>query len=188
MPCQEDTPRKGRVLMGSFEKGISFDSRSFNNQIKALMKAYGKLSPTMQKNTIKRGFQKMVSTDKMVRVFRSHVPVGDDTTTWEGSKYQPEGMKKSVGTKVYWHRGRREWICKVGLMRSKAKRGYYGIMNERGTKLRFVGAGRNSRKGKGVTRAASAYKAGGLRCVGAISAKPFKARAVSATRAACSGN
>jgi hypothetical protein len=142
-----------------------------------------------QKKVMKRAFSQFVRQNKLTAAFKARVPLGDDTTTWEGSKYQPGMLKKSVGTKVYFSKNNRggikprQWVAKVGLMRSKKKRGFYGMMVDEGTQERFVGAGKNTSKA-----AKKAYNAGKLRSVGSVAPRPFAAQAERATLGAGRGS
>ena len=173
---------------------VQFNEKEFNNQLKNLAKRYGACDMRTQKKVMKRAFSQFVRQNKLTAAFKAKVPLGDDTTTWEGSKYQPGGLKKSVGTKVYFSKNSRggikprQWVAKVGLMRSKKKRGYYGMMVDEGTVERFVGAGRNRRKGKATAEAKKAYKAGLLRSVGSVAPRPFAAAAERATLGAGRGS
>ena len=180
--------------MAKQQIAVKFNEKEFNNQLKSLTKAYGACDMRTQKKVMKRSFSQFVKQNKLTAAFRARVPLGDDTTTWEGSKYQPGMLKKSVGTKVYFSKNSRggikprQWVAKVGLMRSKKKRGYYGMMVDEGTVERFVGAGRNRRDGKATAQAKSAYKAGKLRSVGSIAPRPFAKQAESATLGAGRGS
>ena len=165
--------------MAKFEKGLSvqFDSKAFNNQITNLTKEYAAMPARLQKKAVKRAMGQFVKQNKLKAVFKSHVPKGDGYGQRSG--YKSGGMKKSVGYKTYFYRRTREWIAKVGLMRRKGSKGYVGIFVNEGTAERFVGAGKNS-----TSSAKAAYKAGTLRSVGAIAAKPFAQKAERATLAA----
>ena len=180
--------------MPIYKFSVNFDEKSFNNELRNLVNAYSQLDMRTQKKVMKRAFSQFVKQNKLTTVFKSRVPMGDDTNTWEGSKYQPGMLKKSVGTKVYFSKNSRggiqprQWVAKVGLMRSKKKRGYYGMMVDEGTVERFVGAGRNRRKGKATAEAKSAYKAGKLRSVGSVAPRPFAKQAESATLGAGRGS
>ena len=180
--------------MANQKWAVQFNEKEFNNQLKSLAKAYGECDMRTQKKVMKRAFSQFVRQNRLTAAFKARVPLGDDTNTWEGSKYQPGGLKKSVGTKVYFSKNSRggikprQWVAKVGLMRSKKKRGFYGIMLEDGTVERFVGAGRNRRKGKATAQAKKAYKAGKLRSVGSIAPRPFAKQAESATLSAGRGS
>ena len=180
--------------MANQKFAVKFNEKEFNNQLKSLAKAYGACDMRTQKKVMKRAFSQFVRQNKLTAAFKARVPIGDDTTTWEGSKYQPGGLRKSVGTKVYFSKNSRggvkprQWVAKVGLMRSKKKRGYYGMMVDEGTVERFVGAGRNRRKGKATAEAKSAYKAGGLRSVGSVAPRPFAKQAEAATLGAGRGS
>ena len=173
---------------------VQFNEKEFNNQLKSLAKAYGECDMRTQKKVMKRAFSQFVRQNKLTAAFKARVPIGDDTTTWEGSKYQPGGLKKSVGTKVYFSKTNkagikpRQWVAKVGLMRSKKKQGFRGLFIEEGTQERFVGAGRNRRNGKATAEAKSAYKAGKLRSVGSVAPRPFAKQAESATLGAGRGS
>jgi hypothetical protein len=173
---------------------VQFNEKEFNNQLKSLAKAYAECDMRTQKKVMKRAFSQFVRQNKLTAAFKARVPLGDDTTTWEGSKYQPGMLKKSVGTKVYFSKNSRggikprQWVAKVGLMRSKKKRGYYGMMVDEGTVERFVGAGRNRRKGKATAEAKAAYKSGKLRSVGSIAPRPFAKQAERATLGAGRGS
>ena len=168
--------------MASQKWAVKFNEKEFNNQLKNLAKRYGACDMRTQKKVMKRAFSQFVRQNKLTAAFKARVPLGDDTTTWEGSKYQPGGLKKSVGTKVYFSKNSRggvkprQWVAKVGLMRSKKKQGFRGLFIEEGTQERFVGAGRNTSKA-----AKSAYKAGKLRSVGSIAPRPFADAAERAT-------
>ena len=168
---------------------VQFNEKEFNNQLKSLARAYGKCDMRTQKKVMKRAFSQFVRQNKLTAAFKARVPLGDDTNTWEGSKYQPGGLKKSVGTKVYFSKNSRggikprQWVAKVGLMRSKKKQGFRGLFIEEGTKERFVGAGRNTSKA-----AKKAYKAGKLRSVGSVAPRPFAKQAESATLGAGRGS
>ena len=173
---------------------VQFNEKEFNNQLKSLAKAYGECDMRTQKKVMKRAFSQFVRQNKLTAAFKARVPIGDDTTTWEGSKYQPGMLKKSVGTKVYFSKNSkagikpRQWVAKVGLMRSKKKRGYYGMMVDEGTVERFVGAGRNRRDGKATAQGKRAFRAGLLRSVGSIAPRPFAKQAESATLGAGRGS
>ena len=173
---------------------VKFNEKEFNNQLKNMVKVYGACDMRTQKKVMKRAFSQFVRQNKLTAAFKARVPLGDDTNTWEGSSYKPGGLKKSVGTKVYFSRNSRggirprQWVAKVGLMRSKTQRGFPGIMVDEGTVERFVGAGRNRRKGKATAKAKSAYKAGKLRSVGSIAPRPFAAAAERATLGAGRGS
>ena len=173
---------------------VKFNEKEFNNQLKNLAKRFGACDMRTQKKVMKRAFSQFVKQNKLTAAFKARVPLGDDTNTWEGSKYQPGMLKKSVGTKVYFSKNSRggikprQWVAKVGLMRSKKKRGYYGMMVDEGTVERFVGAGRNRRKGKATAEAKAAYKAGKLRSVGSVAPRPFAKQAESATLGAGRGS
>ena len=180
--------------MANQKWAVKFNEKEFNNQLKNLAKRYGACDMRTQKKVMKRAFSQFVRQNKLTAAFKAKVPIGDDTTTWEGSKYQPGMLRKSVGTKVYFSKTNkagikpRQWVAKVGLMRSKKKRGFYGIMLEDGTVERFVGAGRNRRNGKATAEAKSAYKAGKLRSVGSVAPRPFAKQAESATLGAGRGS
>ncbi len=175
--------------MANHKWAVKFNEKEFNNQLKNLAKAYGACDMRTQKKVMKRAFSQFVRQNRLTAAFKSRVPEGDDTNTWAGSKYQPGMLKKSVGTKVYFSKNSRggikprQWVAKVGLMRSKKKRGFYGIMVDEGTKERFVGAGKNTSKA-----AKSAYKAGKLRSVGSVAPRPFAAQAERATLGAGRGS
>ena len=181
-------------MMAKQQFAVRFNEKEFNNQLKNMAKVYGACDMRTQKKVMKRAFSQFVRQNKLTAAFKSRVPLGDDTTTWEGSKYQPGGLKKSVGTKVYFSKNSRggikprQWVAKVGLMRSKKKRGFYGMMVDEGTVERFVGAGRNRRKGKATAEAKAAYKAGKLRSVGSVAPRPFAAQAERATLGAGRGS
>ena len=180
--------------MANQKWAVKFNEKEFNNQLKNLAKRYGACDMRTQKKVMKRAFSQFVRQNKLTAAFKAKVPIGDDTNTWEGSKYQPGMLRKSVGTKVYFSKTNkagikpRQWVAKVGLMRSKKKRGFYGIMLEDGTVERFVGAGRNRRNGKATAEAKSAYKAGKLRSVGSVAPRPFAKQAESATLGAGRGS
>ena len=173
---------------------VQFNEKEFNNQLKNLANDYGACDMRTQKKVMKRAFSQFVKQHRLTAAFKSRVPIGDDTTTWEGSKYQPGMLKKSVGTKVYFSKNSRggikprQWVAKIGLTRSKAKQGFYGMMVDEGTVERFVGAGRNRRKGKATADAKTAYKAGKLRSVGSVAPRPFAAQAERATLGAGRGS
>ena len=175
---------------------VKFNEKAFESQVKDLTKAYAQLDMRQQKKVMKRAFSRFARQGKLRQAFRARTPIGDDTNTWEGSRYKPGGLRKAVGTKVYFSKNNRggvrpnQWVCKVGLMRSKKQRGYYGIMLQDGTVERFVGAGKNRdwRTGKPTKAARKAYKAGQLRSVGAISPQPFAAQAEKATLSAGRGS
>ena len=175
--------------MANQKWAVKFNEKAFNNQLKNLAKAYGACDMRTQKKVMKRAFSQFVRQNKLTAAFKARVPLGDDTNTWEGSKYQPGGLKKSVGTKVYFSKNSRggikprQWVAKVGLMRSKKKQGFRGLFIEEGTQERFVGAGRNTSKA-----AKSAYKAGKLRSVGSVAPRPFAKQAESATLGAGRGS
>ena len=175
--------------MANQKWAVKFNEKEFNNQLKNLAKAYGACDMRTQKKVMKRAFSQFVRQNKLTAAFKARVPLGDDTTTWEGSKYQPGGLKKSVGTKVYFSKNSRggikprQWVAKVGLMRSKKKQGFRGLFIEEGTQERFVGAGRNTSKA-----AKKAYKAGKLRSVGSVAPRPFAKQAESATLGAGRGS
>ena len=187
-------PKTGRYISGAKRFAVQFNEKEFNNQLKSLAKAYGACDMRTQKKVMKRAFSQFVRQNKLTAAFKARVPLGDDTNTWEGSKYQPGGLKKSVGTKVYFSKNSRggikprQWVAKVGLMRSKKKRGYYGMMVDEGTVERFIGAGRNRRNGKATAQAKRAYRSGKLRSVGSIAPRPFAKQAESATLGAGRGN
>ena len=180
--------------MAKQQWAVKFNEKEFNNQLKNLAKQYGACDMRTQKKVMKRAFSQFVRQNKLTAAFKARVPLGDDTNTWEGSKYQPGMLKKSVGTKVYFSKNSRggikprQWVAKVGLMRSKAKRGYYGMMVDEGTVERFVGAGRNRRYGKATAKAKRSYRAGLLRSVGSIAPRPFAKQAESATLGAGRGS
>jgi len=180
--------------MAKQQWAVKFNEKEFNNQLKNLAKAYGACDMRTQKKVMKRAFSQFVRQNKLRAAFKARVPLGDDTNTWEGSKYQPGMLKKSVGTKVYFSKNSRggikprQWVAKVGLMRSKKKRGYYGMMVDEGTVERFVGAGRNRRKGKATAQGKRSYRAGLLRSVGSIAPRPFAKQAESATLGAGRGS
>lgn len=173
---------------------VKFNEKEFNNQLKNLAESFGGCDMRTQKKVMKRAFSQFARQNKLTAAFKAKVPIGDDTNTWEGSKYQPGMLRKSVGTKVYFSKTNkagikpRQWVAKVGLMRSKKKRGFYGIMLEDGTVERFVGAGRNRRNGKATAEAKKAYKAGKLRSVGSVAPRPFAKQAESATLGAGRGS
>ena len=173
---------------------VRFNEKEFNNQLKNLAKSFGGCDMRTQKKVMKRAFSQFVRQNKLTAAFKSRVPIGDDTNTWEGSKYKPGMLKKSVGTKVYFSKNNRggikprQWVAKVGLMRSKKKRGFYGMMVDEGTVERFVGAGRNRRDGKATAQGKRAYKAGKLRSVGSVAPRPFAAQAERATLGAGRGS
>ena len=175
--------------MANQKWAVKFNEKEFNNQLKNLAKDYGACDMRTQKKVMKRAFSQFVRQNKLTAAFKARVPIGDDTTTWEGSKYQPGGLRKSVGTKVYFSKDSRggikprQWVAKVGLMRSKKKQGFRGLFIEEGTQERFVGAGRNTSKA-----AKSAYKAGKLRSVGSVAPRPFAKQAESATLGAGRGS
>ena len=175
--------------MAKEQFAVKFNEKEFNNQLKSLAKAYGACDMRTQKKVMKRAFSQFVRQNRLTAAFKARVPEGDDTNTWAGSRYKPGLLKKSVGTKVYFSKNSkggvkpRQWVAKVGLMRSKAKRGLYGMMVNEGTKERFVGAGKNTSKA-----AKSAYKAGKLRSVGSIAPRPFAAQAERATLGAGRGS
>ena len=168
--------------MANQKWAVKFNEKEFNNQLKSLAKAYGACDVRTQKKVMKRAFSQFVRQNKLTAAFKSRVPIGDDTNTWEGSRYKPGMLRKSVGTKVYFSKNSkggvkpRQWVAKVGLMRSKKKRGFVGIFVDEGTKQRFVGAGNNS-----GTDAKKAYKSGKLRSVGSIAPRPFAKQAEFAT-------
>ncbi len=157
---------------------LQFDSKGFNAQVKQLTKAYSKLTPQLQKKAIKKGMQLFVKQNKLTATFRSHVPKGNKGESYSDS-YKPGGLRKSVGYKVYLYRRTREWVAKVGLMRSKTKQGWRGIFLDEGTQERFVGAGANRSK-----KAKAAYAKGKLRSVGSIAPQPFGAKAEKSTLSA----
>jgi hypothetical protein len=169
--------------------GIEFDSKGFNAQLKSLAKEYEELTPKLQKKTVRKAFRSFAKGNRLTNTFKAKVPIGDDTNTWAGSQYQPGKLKKSVGTKVFLTRSNKyglkagQWVCKIGLMRSKVKDGWRGIFVDQGTKERFVGAGRNN-----SSAAKNAYKKGLLRSVGSIAARPFAAAAKAATLAGGRGS
>ena len=175
--------------MANQKWAVKFNEKEFNNQLKNLAKDYGACDMRTQKKVMKRAFSQFVRQNKLTAAFKARVPIGDDTTTWEGSKYQPGGLRKSVGTKVYFSKDSRggikprQWVAKVGLMRSKKKQGFRGIFVDEGTQERFVGAGRNTSKA-----AKKAYKAGKLRSVGSVAPRPFAKQAESATLGAGRGS
>ena len=175
--------------MANQKWAVKFNEKEFNNQLKNLAKDYGACDMRTQKKVMKRAFSQFVWQNKLTAAFKARVPIGDDTTTWEGSKYQPGGLRKSVGTKVYFSKDSRggikprQWVAKVGLMRSKKKQGFRGIFVDEGTQERFVGAGRNTSKA-----AKKAYKAGKLRSVGSVAPRPFAKQAESATLGAGRGS
>ena len=175
--------------MANQKWAVKFNEKAFNNQLKNLAKAYGACDMRTQKKVMKRAFSQFVRQNKLTAAFKARVPLGDDTNTWEGSSYKPGMLKKSVGTKVYFSRSSkggikpRQWVAKVGLMRSKKKQGFRGIFVDEGTQERFVGAGRNTSKA-----AKSAYKAGKLRSVGSVAPRPFAKQAESATLGAGRGS
>ena len=179
--------------MANQKWNVKFNEKEFENQLKNLARAYGKCDMRTQKKVMKRAFSQFAKQNRLTAAFKARVPLGDDTTTWEGSKYQPGMLRKSVGTKVYFSKNSkggvkpRQWVAKVGLMRSKKQRGFYGMMVDEGTVERFVGAGRNTRKGKATAQAKKAYKAGLLRSVGSIAPRPFAKAAESATLGAGRG-
>ena len=180
--------------MAKQQFAVKFNEKEFNNQLNNLAKRYGACDMRTQKKVMKRAFSQFVRQNKLTAAFKARVPIGDDTNTWEGSKYQPGMLKKSVGTKVYFSKNSRggikprQWVAKVGLMRSKKKRGYYGMMVDEGTVERFVGAGRNRRNGKATAEAKKAYKAGKLRSVGSVAPRPFAKQAENATLGAGRGS
>ena len=180
--------------MANQKWAVKFNEKEFNSQLKNLAKAYGECDMRTQKKVMKRAFSQFVRQNKLTAAFKARVPIGDDTNTWEGSKYQPGMLRKSVGTKVYFSKTNkagikpRQWVAKVGLMRSKKKRGFYGMMVDEGTVERFVGAGKNRRYGKATAEAKKAYKAGLLRSVGSIAPRPFAAAAERATLGAGRGS
>ena len=174
--------------MPVYKFSINFDEKSFNNELKNLAKAYGELDMRTQKKVMKRAFSQFVRQNKLTTVFKSRVPVGDDTNVWEGSKYQPGMLKKSVGTKVYFSKNSRggvqprQWVAKVGLMRSKKKRGYYGMMVDEGTKERYIGAGKNnSLYAKAAYLVKRTTGIGKMRSVGSIAPRPWASAAERAT-------
>ena len=175
--------------MAKQQWAVKFNEKEFNNQLKNLAKAYRACDMRTQKKVMKRAFSQFVRQNKLTAAFKARVPLGDDTTTWEGSKYQPGGLKKSVGTKVYFSKNSRggikprQWVAKVGLMRSKKKQGFRGMFVDEGTQERFVGAGRNTSKA-----AKKAYRAGKLRSVGSVAPRPFAKQAESATLGAGRGS
>lgn len=175
--------------MAKQQFAVRFNEKEFNNQLKSLAKAYGACDMRTQKKVMKRAFSQFVRQNKLTAAFKARVPIGDDTNTWEGSSYKPGGLKKSVGTKVYFSKNSkggvkpRQWVAKVGLMRSKTKQGFRGLFIEEGTQERFVGAGRNTSKA-----AKKAYKAGKLRSVGSVAPRPFAKQAESATLGAGRGS
>lgn len=180
---------------------VQFNEKEFNNQLKSLAKAYGACDMRTQKKVMKRAFSQFTKQNGLTAAFKARVPEGTKERdnehyhwSWSGSKYEPGMLKKSVGTKVYFSKNSRggikprQWVAKVGLMRSKKKRGYYGMMVDEGTVERFVGAGRNRRRGKATAEAKSAYKAGKLRSVGSIAPRPFAKQAERATLGAGRGS
>ena len=181
--------------MAKQQWAVKFNEKEFNNQLKSLAKAYAKCDMRTQKKVMKRAFSQFVKQNKLTAAFKARVPLGDDTNTWEGSKYQPGMLKKSVGTKVYFSKNSRggikprQWVAKVGLMRSKKKRGYYGMMVDEGTVERFVGAGKNS---SFYAKAAYLLKRttgiGKMRSVGSVAPRPFAKQAESATLGAGRGS
>ena len=117
--------------MAKQQWAVKFNEKEFNNQLKNLAKQYGACDMRTQKKVMKRAFSQFVRQNKLTAAFKARVPLGDDTNTWEGSSYQPGGLKKSVGTKVYFSRSSRggikprQWVAKVGLMRSKKKQTHH---------------------------------------------------------------
>ena len=180
---------------------VQFNEKEFNNQLKSLAKAYGACDMRTQKKVMKRAFSQFTKQNGLIAAFKAKTPEGSKEAMgeyyqWsnEGSRYEPGGLKNSVGTKVYFSKNNRggikprQWVAKVGLMRSKKKRGYYGMMVDEGTVERFVGAGRNRSKGKATAEAKKAYKSGKLRSVGSIAPRPFAAAAERATLGAGRGS
>ena len=175
--------------MAKQQFAVRFNEKEFNNQLKNLAKSFGACDMRTQKKVMKRAFSQFVRQNKLTAAFKARVPIGDDTNTWEGSSYKPGGLKKSVGTKVYFSKNSkggvkpRQWVAKVGLMRSKTKQGFRGLFIDEGTQERFVGAGKNTSKA-----AKKAYKAGKLRSVGSVAPRPFAKQAESATLGAGRGS
>ena len=183
-------------MMANQKWAVKFNEKEFNNQLKNLAKQYGACDMRTQKKVMKRAFSQFVRQNKLTAAFKARVPLGTKERdnehyhwSWDGSKYEPGMLKKSVGTKVYFSKNSkggikpRQWVAKVGLMRSKTKRGYYGMMVDEGTQERFVGAGKNTSKA-----AKKAHKAGTLRSVGSIAPRPFAKQAESATLGAGRGS
>jgi hypothetical protein len=175
--------------MAKQQWAVRFNEKEFNNQLKNLAKSFGGCDMRTQKKVMKRAFSQFVKQNKLTAAFKARVPEGDDTNTWAGSRYKPGLLKKSVGTKVYFSKNNRggikprQWVAKVGLMRSKTKQGFRGIFVDEGTQERFVGAGKNTSKA-----AKKAYKAGKLRSVGSVAPRPFAAQAERATLGAGRGS
>ena len=201
MPRPEGTQVRIGVMMANQKWAVKFNEKEFNNQLKSLARAYGKCDMQTQKKVMKRAFSQFARQNRLIAAFRAKTPEGSKEAMgeyyqWsnEGSRYEPGGLKKSVGTKVYFSKTNkagikpRQWVAKVGIMRSKKKRGYYGMMVDEGTVERFVGAGRNRRKGKATAEAKAAYSAGKLRSVGSIAPRPFAKAAEAATLGAGRGN
>ena len=166
--------------------GVAIDQPYLDAQLKEIAKGYEKIFPDLAKRQIKASIQKFAGNkgSKLAKQFRAGVPKGQAGNSFN-KDYTPGMMRKSVGTKTFYSRGpgsgvsHTGWVLKVGLMRSKTKRGFYGIMNEYGTKQRTQGVGSN----KSVLGSA-AIKLGAGRNVGRIEPRPFLNKCVRSLKTA----
>jgi hypothetical protein len=86
---------------------VIFDAKAYTKDIKSLAEGYAKLPKNLQEKHIKAAMNRAFRPFE--KDFRQQAPKSGG------------GLRKSVGTKTYFARDTRQWVTKVGYMRSAGK-------------------------------------------------------------------